>query len=144
MIFKPEMVEKILGGEKTVTRRPVKFDAVTSAWLPCRYEVGKDYAVQPGRGKKAVGRIRVLSVVRRRIELFTLSSRVREAQREGFKDWWAFKRYWTALYGSWDAAQLVDRIEFELLGSAEDAMETAWLWRAQAVVGAIVQSAGAR
>lgn len=110
MIFKLEMVEKILAGEKTVTRRPVEY--VT--WrrdARCRYEVGKDYAVQPGGGKKAVARIRVTDV--RRGLLAGVDTA--DAIREGFGGRGGFVVYWTGIYGSFDSTQLVDRIEFELL-----------------------------
>lgn len=119
MIFKPEMVEKILAGEKTVTRRPAKTqmgDLVTATTRPeaqaaCRYEVGKTYAVQPGRGKKGVARIRVLDVDRYELDLIGDI----DAAREGFGGWEEFRDYWRALYGSYDPTQLVDRIEFELV-----------------------------
>lgn len=124
MIFKPEMVEKILAGEKSVTRRPVKPGNSLHGpdCRPCKYKVGKDYAVQPGRGQKAVARIRVVAVQRTALEPsnYTLSLLVREGRREGFADWQAFRDYWRALYRSFDATQLVDRIEFELLGLEAD------------------------
>ncbi|UCD07121.1 MAG: hypothetical protein JSW41_04820 [Candidatus Aenigmatarchaeota archaeon] len=52
MIFSVKgSIQKIIDGTKTQTRRPTD-----------RYEVGKDYAIQPGRGKKAIpeGRIKIL------------------------------------------------------------------------------------
>ena len=110
MIFKPELIEKILAGEKTVTRRPVKYDPAGEP-LPCRYEPGRDYALQPGRGKKAVGRIRVLDV--RREPLAEVDTA--DARREGFYGGPEFAAYWSKLYGSYDPTELVDRIEFELL-----------------------------
>ena len=42
------------GEQKNQTRR-------TANSLTPRYRVGKTYAIQPGRGKPAVGRIRILS-----------------------------------------------------------------------------------
>jgi len=69
MIFAPENVELILKGIKTQTRRPRKSLESSigqngeivpgSGIVSCRWKwiVGKGYAVQPGRGKKAVGRI---------------------------------------------------------------------------------------
>lgn len=116
MIFKRELIEKILAGEKTVTRRPVRYGNPTRPLspYPCRYKVGRTYAIQPGRGKKAVGRIRILSV-----ELQPLSriSGRGEAQREGFAHAVDFLSYWAQLYnkrpGPWE---MVHRIEFELVG----------------------------
>lgn len=45
VIFRPELARKIIRGEKTMTRRPIKPGETT-----CRYRPGRDYAVQPGRG----------------------------------------------------------------------------------------------
>jgi hypothetical protein len=116
VIFRPEMVDKILAGEKTVTRRPVKLLGYqpNPAQMPCRYEVGKDYAVQPGRGLKAVARIRVSDV--RREQLFAIDTA--DARREGFDGGPEFAAYWRKLYGSFIPTQLVDRIEFQLLHPA--------------------------
>lgn len=129
MIFKPEMVEKILAGEKTVTRRPVKYERIqpfggftelVEVARACRYEVGKDYAVQPvieegpgkGRGGKEVARLFVVRIAREPLG-GGLDRSISEAEREGFEDWPAFVLYWQGLYGSYDPNQLVDRIEFE-------------------------------
>lgn len=72
MQFKPEMVEKIVSGQKTQTRRLVKegdilgnelrdstknnFVSNLAVWNDkgSKWKVGKDYAVCPGRGKKGV------------------------------------------------------------------------------------------
>lgn len=88
MIFKPELCEKVLSGKKTVTRRIVRDTdvylplAVQSGWterpegvwnrkasLPngevrygLRFGVNTEQAVQPGRGKKSLGRIEILSI----------------------------------------------------------------------------------
>jgi hypothetical protein len=125
VIFRPEMVEKILAGEKTVTRRPVKFE-IDTTWgqepikraLPSRYIVGKDYAMQPGRGKAAIERILILSVTRCELRPFDVVQREEEAVREGFETWQAFVNYWVSLYHRVNFTQLVDRIEFELVEEA--------------------------
>lgn len=92
MIFRPQFVELVLAGRKTQTRRPVKF---THNWRtlvvkPCAYAVGKTYAVQPGRGKHAVARIRVLEVTRVPVNPIDARDAVAEgfASREAFLDWW--------------------------------------------------------
>lgn len=61
MLFKKELAEKILTGEKTQTRRPVKAGeelverdgllTVLDAHGRMKMQVGRDYAVQYGRGK---------------------------------------------------------------------------------------------
>ncbi len=108
LIFRPELVEKILTGEKTETRRKVREGEA------CRYEVGKTYALQPGRGKKAVGRIRITGV--RREHLGQMSHH--KALREGFTGTGEFLRYWQMLYGPF-VPDLVEvwAIRFELVAS---------------------------
>jgi hypothetical protein len=57
MNFRPELAEKVMAGEKTVTRRLVS-DNPRSPWYVggCSLNVGQDYAVCPGRGKDAIRR----------------------------------------------------------------------------------------
>lgn len=85
MLFKPELIEKIMAGEKTETRRVVKPNEVHVGIMPgarfsrsisqtitledgrivpqrIKWQVGRDYAICPGRGKKGVGRIEVLGL----------------------------------------------------------------------------------
>lgn len=121
MIFSPKLAEAILRGEKTVTRRPVKYakSPVSGRWLPvpCRYSVGGTYAVQPtvesgpdkGRGGKEIGRIRILSVTEEELGQVEW----REARREGCQDFSEFRRYWWKFYGGYDPSRRVHRIEFE-------------------------------
>lgn len=129
MIFSPELAEKVVAGEKTVTRRVVKLvpNLQADGWdggrdgmvpMPCRYQEGRTYAVQPGRGKKAIGRIRILSVRGPEPVKFAFGGHWAmegfELEREGFKDRYEFARYWESLYGPEDGETLVWRIEFEL------------------------------
>ena len=129
MIFKQELADLILSGDKTVTRRPVKFRH--DGWdqprydcpIPCRYEVGKTYAIQPGRGERAIGRIRILDVRAERLsdidnvdaanEGFASLDRFAESRTSMRDD---FLTYWSELYGDdYDEDALVWRIEFELV-----------------------------
>ena len=83
MLFKPELCQAILDGRKTQTRRLVKSgeacrDGITISrhwisrftfmpppgekllkwdYIRPKWQVGRTYAIQPGRGKKAVGRL---------------------------------------------------------------------------------------
>lgn len=71
MQFKPYLAEAILQGKKTQTRR---LPANTSSILHQgriiavyqnnrrRWRVGKTYAIQPGRAKKAIGRFRLFAI----------------------------------------------------------------------------------
>lgn len=102
MIFSGGLAEKVLAGEKTQTRRPAKDD------LPCRYREGGTYAVQEGRGRKAVGRIRVLAI--RRVPVGLLSRQ--DAIAEGFGSIAEFYERWRELHGSFGGWCWA--IEFEL------------------------------
>lgn len=105
MIFRPELAALVASGAKTETRRPVKGDAL------CRYVVGKDYAVQPGRGQRAIARILVTDVRREALgDLDTVCAR-----REGFTDEWEFFDYWRLLYGTVDYHMPVWAIGFHLV-----------------------------
>lgn len=103
MIFRPELAQLVLDGKKTQTRRPVREPE-------CRYKVGKTYAVQPGRGKAALGRIYVESV--ERAQLGEIGGG--DAIREGFPTREDLFEYWRGLYGTLDLAQRVDIITFRL------------------------------
>lgn len=92
MIFSPKSIEAILEGRKTVTRR----EAVPGK--PCRYQSGRTYAVQPGRGKKAVARIRIRSVQPEAwFGYYALGDMDREARREGFETWSELCAAWCKL-----------------------------------------------
>jgi hypothetical protein len=115
VIFGPRLVGLVLVGKKTETRRLVQtvprgatktvgprgrrrvVDVVTlpdGVTVPCRYEVGKSYAVQRGRGRPADGRILVTAVERQRLGDLDFDA----ARAEGFRttaDFWA---YWKALH----------------------------------------------
>ena len=77
MQFTPENCEQILAGNKTVTRRLVRVGdcgdvAGGVVWAVRRdgrpvWKVGGEYAVQPGRGMAAVGRIRMAEIRRERL-----------------------------------------------------------------------------
>lgn len=115
MIFRPESVERILTGSKTVTRRVAKG--------PCRYAVGKDYAVQPGRSESAVARIFITSV---RLEMLGKVEAAGELAREGFGPGnepslltarRKFVKVWEQLHGHYDPGEKVYRIEFEVVSN---------------------------
>jgi hypothetical protein len=116
VIFKQRMVDAILAGEKTVTRRPVKYDDAGRP-IPQRYFQGSDYAIQPviedgpgkGRGGKEVGRIEIVSTAIEQLHEITDN----EARLEGFTDVSAFADYWRLLYGRWDGTQLIRRYQFK-------------------------------
>ena len=92
MIFTTENALKVIRGQKTLTRRVVKdgeaswtrhyppypIDCITGVHGRIKWRVGKSYAVQPARGKRAIGR-RVLKTIRReRLQDITLADIVNE------------------------------------------------------------------
>lgn len=102
--FKPELMVKVLAGEKTVTRRE----------LPVNYEAGQEVAIVPGMGRIACGRVRILDMQE---VPFHAILREGEPQLEGFIGAVDFMNYWQQhinkkLPGKDD---LVARIEFELI-----------------------------
>lgn len=111
MIFSGGLLEKVLDGSKTQTRRPVKFD-VHGVEKPSMYEPGATYSVQGGRGQFGVARIRVLSVMK--VPVCVISSE--DAIAEGFASGVEFMEKWRSLYGN--VAGDCWRIEFEVDGGA--------------------------
>lgn len=100
MQFKPELAQKILTGEKTQTRRTVKpgeylYDPIPDTKMVLgankrtkdrctkyltKWVVGQTYAIQPGRGKAAIGRFKLLDIRRERVQDIT----EQDAIAEGF------------------------------------------------------------
>jgi uncharacterized protein YhfF len=89
MIFKPELARQVARGSKTQTRRRVKSNEGT-----CRYQIGRDYAVQPGRGQKQIARVTISAVRSEPLGEVTLE----DARAEGFRTRADFADYWMALY----------------------------------------------
>ena len=78
MIFQ-KTHEKVMDGSKTQTRRLVKDGDFSLGWpMMCvfsgakgdrlRFRENQTYAVQPGRGKKAVGRIGIIKIRREKLQ----------------------------------------------------------------------------
>jgi hypothetical protein len=113
MLFKPELVAKVLEGQKTQTRRlwregdmaikagllyeqtedsPIKFvrRVTKSGKTRMHRAVKSDYALQPGRGKPGVARIRLDAIRLEHLQDITQQ----DAQAEGFAGVDEFKSYW--------------------------------------------------
>lgn len=126
MLFKPELIERILAGDKTQTRRVVKpgEQIVVDATAPdvpvaildargrVKWRVGQTYALQPGRGKAGIGvRIRV-----KRLALDYDARQISEAdaRAEGFRSREEFLETWIAINGA-SATYRAWVIEFEVV-----------------------------
>jgi hypothetical protein len=110
--FQPELAQAVMAGRKTVTRRLVSDNPRSPWWRrKCSLEVGQDYAVCPGRGKHAIGRVRIVRVSREPLHLVQQPG---EAEREGFPHFDAFYTAWSRINGDWDDMALVWRVEMEV------------------------------
>jgi hypothetical protein len=108
--FRPELAEKVMAGEKTVTRRLVSDNPRSPWWVEgCGVKVGKSYAVCSGRGRHAIGRV-VVTDVRQE---FLGAVNDPEARREGFDTRHSFVRAWRAINGDFRELARVWRIEFK-------------------------------
>lgn len=123
----------VLNGTKTQTRRLVKpytsylkyteADGETiNAVLQNNREqwrVGKTYAVQPGRGQKAIGRIRITGIRQERLQDIIID----DVRAEGFASTYHFSKQWEAIHTSrgerWEDDPPVWVIEFELVKGDE-------------------------
>jgi hypothetical protein len=113
MNFRPELAQAVMAGRKTVTRRLMS-DNPRSPWFrgACSLKVGQTYAVCPGRGKNAIGRVRIVAVDL--IDLGTMD--LDEARAEGFN---SVREFFEAFHGinrgkQHDAYTPVWRIAFEV------------------------------
>ena len=147
MIFK--QWQQVLDGTKTQTRRLVKesekcwddvtvarlwiaevvgHDAWTRVWTPynIKWQVGRTYAVQPGRGKKAVGRIRITKIRRERLQELQWNTADVRAEMGylvptrhfiwGIRTWRRFQDLWDSIYKKpyqWDDNPDVWVLEFQ-------------------------------
>ncbi len=86
MLFTKANAKLVMSGQKTQTRRPIKDrEAFSSRPIPnnrfalrcvthngrLKWKEGRTYAVQPGRGEHAIGRIRILHIDRERLRSIT-------------------------------------------------------------------------
>lgn len=113
MIFHRELAEKVMSGEKTVTRRQVSVNPRSPWWRErCAYTVGKVFTVNPGRGVKRIGEARVVACDRIALGY----PKHDEARREGFESVTQLMLGFMLLnrWKAWKPEAEVWRIEFEL------------------------------
>lgn len=120
MIFQGELLDKVMTGEKTVTRRLCSDNRASPWWVvKCAFAPGAVRSAQRGRGQHREANIRI-----RAVELQTLKPLIHgelaaaeaEARLEGFASVAVMADAWRAINGPemWDAALRVWRIEFVL------------------------------
>lgn len=111
MTFRPELATMVLAGTKTCTRRRTSPNS-RSPWFEhaCGLKVGRDYAVCPGRGQHAIGRVVVVEVGK--VRLGAVSEP--ESWAEGFIDRAAFIEGWRAINGDWNPSERVWRVQFRV------------------------------
>ena len=104
-LFKPELLEKILQGQKIQTRR---IHAV-------RLREGHIYGIRCSRFEKSRAHIRILRATQQRLGDITLE----EIQKEGFRNIWEFRDAWLKIYLRWNPDEIVTAYEFETVKERE-------------------------
>lgn len=111
----------VVNETKSITRRVVKSKetAVRGRYnrieaILCngrtKWEVGKTYAVQPGRGKQQIARIRLTRIRSENVTRISTS----DAIAEGFQSRQDFLKTWLQIHGSGGFDRRVWVLEFEL------------------------------
>jgi hypothetical protein len=96
--FQPDLAQAVMAGRKTVTRRLVSDNPRSPWWRErCGLRPERDYAVCPGRGKHALGRVRIIGVERETLGHIG----EHEAIREGFADEAEFESRFSGLHGGY-------------------------------------------
>lgn len=129
MQFTSANAQAILDGKKTQTRRPcvlydgfnmgdsdeVTPDGIVYGNLRKKWQIGQVYAIQPGRGKKGVGCLKITAIRREKLHAITDA----DAIAEGFAGRDEFRAIWELLYPtgeySWQNNPDVWVISFELV-----------------------------
>src|SRR6185369_9483179 len=127
MLFKPFLIERILNCEKTQTRRVAKSNEMLSypdgieavqytrndadCWRT-KWQVGKTYAICPGRGKHGVARIEITAISRGDVRQISEA----DARAEGFTNREEFLTTWIAIN---------DKRALKLLNSGKAIIESA-------------------
>ena len=87
------------------------------------YQVGKDYAVQPGRGKPAVARIEIVNIRREHVRRISRE----DAKAEGFVNQYDFFYTWVAMHDQTANKILLKTGGYAHLEYAPDERYQAWV-----------------
>jgi hypothetical protein len=104
LTFRPELAEAVMLGKKTETRRRLSNNPSSPWWREkCGLKMGRHYAVQPGRGKKQIGRALIVHVSTGLLgHVDNLAAR-----REGCAGRREFVALWEDLHGAFDPEEVV-------------------------------------
>jgi hypothetical protein len=109
MMFKRELLDLVLSGVKTQSRRRHKR----------LLKEGKIYALKRGWFNDTDASMRILTVRRQILRDVTEE----EAHREGFPSLWKFVEKWIEINGSWDPDEEVVVYEFELVKQGQSRLD---------------------
>ncbi len=110
MLFRPDMVEKILAGEKTQTRR---------VWKKAHVKVGNTYAIKKHYYQKNVDAPGFIRITGLRVEPLIEITNM-DAKKEGFQSLREFVDVWTELHGEPEWHNDVWVIDFELVDGGKE------------------------
>jgi len=104
MIFSQEHIDMILEGTKSQTRRKSN-----------KYEIGKSYSIQPGRGKPGIVGARIKITKKRREKLGDIS--LSDVHKEGYDSIDDFIKVVRRINGEWNPKQEMYVFDFETVKS---------------------------
>lgn len=106
MLFKKQLLAKVMDGSKTQTRR-----------LSARtYKVGRTYGATCRRYQKPQAHIQILQAQQQRLGDITLQ----DVKAEGFNTLKEFKETWIKINGNWNPDEVVTAYEFQLVKSKSE------------------------
>ncbi len=103
MLFQRTMVEPILKGLKTETRR---------IWKRCMVKEHNIYKARTDYSKNGVFALLQITYIKREL-LNNINEN--DLKKEGYNSMHAFKREWVKLYGTWDPNTLIYVIGFKVI-----------------------------
>ena len=106
MLFKKDLLAKILDGSKVQTRR-----LSTRTYTP-----GRTYGVTCRRYQKPQAHITILRASQQRLGDITLA----DVKAEGFNTLEEFKETWAKINGNWNPDQIVTAYEFRKIEKAKE------------------------
>ena len=96
-MFKRKLLDKILSGDKWVTRRPTIRKKGAQ-----QYEVGEKVGLRCGYVK-----FQAFVTIERKYKQMLGDMTEKDAHAEGFRDLDAFKAFWLKIYKRWNSAEVV-------------------------------------